>query len=228
MKIVALDKVSLSYASSRSLFSKNRKSVISDFTLEVNSGENVGIVGRNGAGKTSLLKMIAGIIQPDQGTVWRKDKLRSAFIGVRSGFVPYMSGIENVYLTGLLLGLDTNQIDARLQAIIDYADIGSSINDQVASYSAGMRARLAFSISLHSEPELLLIDEAMGVGDRDFRKKSNQSLRQIIGTETTSIIVSHEIAYLRKVCSQIVWIEGGNVVTQGEPELVLKEYCEAA
>jgi len=228
MKIVTLNDVSLSYPASRSLFSRKKKLVIHDFNLEVMSGENVGIIGRNGVGKTSLLKMIAGILQPDSGKVWRKPQLRSTFIGVSSGFVPNMTGIENVYLTGVLLGMTKRQIDASMPDIIEYADIGTSINDQVASYSAGMRSRLAFSISLHSSPDLLLIDEAMGVGDRDFRKKSSESLRTIIRTDTTAIIVSHETQFLQRVCSQVVWIEEGKVVRQGNPRDVLDEYNEAA
>jgi len=228
VKIVSVDNVSLSYPASRSLFSLRKKTVIKRFNLEVMSGENVGIIGRNGVGKTSLLKMIAGILQPDSGDVWRKPKLRSTFIGVNSGFVPYMTGIENIYLTGLLLGMTEKQINTQLPTIAAYADIGASIEDQVASYSAGMRARLAFSISLHSHPELLLIDEAMGVGDRDFRRKSSESLREMIGKETTCIIVSHEIEFLRRVCSQVVWIEDGSVVQQGNPDDVLDQYSSAA
>lgn len=228
MKIVSLNDVSLSYPASRSLFSRHTKNVIRDFNLEVASGENVGIIGRNGVGKTSLLKMIAGILQPDSGEVWRKPKLRSTFIGVNSGFVANMTGIENIFLTGLLLGMNQAQIESALGTITEYADIGSSINDQVASYSAGMRSRLAFSISLHSSPDLLLIDEAMGVGDRDFRRKSSESLRTMIRTDTTSIIVSHETEFLKRVCSQVVWIEDGQVVRQGTPIEVLEEYNQAA
>ncbi len=228
MKIVSLTAVSLSYPASRSLFSRQKKLVIKDFNLEVLSGENVGIIGRNGVGKTSLLKMIAGILQPDSGEVWRKPKLRSTFIGVNSGFVPNMTGIENIYLTGLLLGMSQTQIENCVNEIINYADIGSSINDQVASYSSGMRSRLAFSISLHSSPDLLLIDEAMGVGDRDFRRKSSESLRTMIRTDTTSIIVSHETEFLQRVCSQVVWIEDGRVIRQGSPADVLDEYNQAA
>lgn len=228
MKIVSIDGVSLSYPASRSLFSRRKKAVISDLNLNIVSGENVGIIGRNGVGKTSLLKMIAGILQPDTGTIWRKPKLRSTFIGVNSGFVPFMTGIENIYLTGLLLGLNEREVGEKLSEITDYADIGDAINDQVASYSAGMQSRLAFSISLHSNPDLLLIDEALGVGDRDFRKKSSESLRTMIRQDTTAVIVSHEVAFLKRVCNQVVWIEDGHVIRQGPPEVVLDEYDLAA
>ncbi len=228
MKIVSIDGVSLSYPASRSLFSRKKNAVIEDLNLTIVSGENVGIIGRNGVGKTSLLKMIAGILQPDTGTIWRKPGLRSTFIGVNSGFVPFMTGIENIYLTGLLLGMNEQQVDSKISEIISYADIGDSISDQVASYSAGMQSRLAFSISLHSDPDLLLIDEALGVGDRDFRKKSSESLRAMIRKDTTAIIVSHEVEFLKRVCNQVVWIESGRVIRQGAPAVVLDEYDLAA
>ncbi|MEM8499154.1 MAG: ABC transporter ATP-binding protein [Pseudomonadota bacterium] len=228
MKIVSIDGVSLSYPASRSLFSRRKKAVIQDLNLNIVSGENVGIIGRNGVGKTSLLKMIAGILKPDAGTIWRKPELRSTFIGVNSGFVPFMTGKENIYLTGLLLGMNEQRVGDKLTEIIDYADIGNAINDQVASYSSGMQSRLAFSISLHSDPDLLLIDEALGVGDRDFRKKSSESLRTMIREDTTAIIVSHEVEFLKRVCNQVVWIEDGHVVRQGAPSAVLEEYDMAA
>ncbi len=224
MSLLELKNVSLSYSEGFSLFSNKKKVAIDNLCLSIRTGENVAVLGGNGAGKSTLLKLLAGIYRPSSGEMLIHKPYRPVFVGLQSGFVPYMDGQENVVLTGMLLGMSKKEIKKKLPDIFEYAELGSAINNPTYTYSAGMRARLAFAISVYSEPDLLLIDEAMGVGDKDFRKKSNETIKQMIEGHAAVVIVSHEMKYLREVCDQAVWFENGKVKALGSSESVINEY----
>lgn len=195
--------------------------------MEIHRGEKIGIIGRNGAGKSSLLKLLAGIYHPDEGLILTGENVRSAFIGLQNGFVPYMTGLDNITLTGLLMGMSRREVRLKLEQIIDYTELGENIHRPVFSYSAGMKARLAFAISAFSEPDLLLIDEAMSVGDRAFRKKSEEKIAELIGGDTAVILVSHESHLIQRICTQAMWLDNGTITESGDSDVVAASYAES-
>ena len=225
--ILRMDKVSLCYKSGYNLFRSSKKKVLTDISLEVRQGEKVGVIGRNGAGKSSLLKILAGIYQPDEGRVITGNRIRSAFIGIQNGFVSHMSGVENITLTGLLMGMTQAEVKKKLWDIIAYTELGDEINRPVFTYSSGMKARLAFAISAFSDPDILLIDEAMSVGDRAFRKKSKDKIAELISGDTAVILVSHEPELIQSICSQAIWLEKGAVIESGSSEIVAASYARS-
>lgn len=226
-RVLKLDGVSLCYKSGYNIFKSSKKKVLSDVSMEICRGEKIGVLGRNGAGKSSLLKLLAGIYQPDEGRVLAGEKVRSAFIGLQNGFVPYMTGFDNITLTGLLMGMSRGEVRQKLDQIVDYTELGENLSRPVFSFSAGMKARLAFAISAFSEPDLLLIDEAMSVGDRAFRRKSEEKIAELIKGDTAVVLVSHESRLIESICSQAIWLEKGAVVESGDSESVAAAYAKS-
>ncbi len=224
MDLLELKNVTLKYKAGFSLFGDKSKTAIESLDLTIRQGENLGIIGGNGAGKSSLLKMIAGIYNPDKGKIITHKPIRSTFIGLQSGFIPYLNGLQNITLTGLLLGMTRKEIKAKLSKIVEYSELERVINQPVFTYSSGMKARLAFSVSVFSDPDLLLIDEAMGVGDKEFRKKSNDTLKEMINGDSAVVLVSHETNYIKKNCNKLLWIESGKLVEYGACNAVLENY----
>lgn len=226
-RVLKLDGVSLCYKSGYNIFKSSKKKVLTNISMEIHRGEKIGILGRNGAGKSSLLKLLAGIYQPDEGNILAGENIRSAFIGLQNGFVPYMTGLENITLTGLLMGMSRSEIRLKLEQIIDYTELEENIHRPVFSYSSGMKARLAFAISAFSEPDLLLIDEAMSVGDRAFRQKSQEKITELINGDTAVILVSHEPNLIQSICSQAMWLEKGTIAESGDSDVVAASYAES-
>nr|WP_255771344.1 ATP-binding cassette domain-containing protein [Microbulbifer guangxiensis] len=222
-----LERVSLCYKSGYNIFKSSKKTVLSNISMEIRRGEKIGVVGRNGAGKSSLLKLLAGIYQPDKGKIFASESVRSAFIGLQNGFVPYMSGLDNITLTGLLMGMTRSEVRRKLEQIVDYTELGENIHRPVFSYSSGMKARLAFAISAFSEPDLLLIDEAMSVGDRAFRKKSEEKIAELIKGDAAVVLVSHESHLIQSICTQAIWLDRGVVVQSGDSDSVAEVYAKS-
>lgn len=196
---------------------------LKNVSFKVEKGQTVGIIGANGAGKTTLLKTIARIFQPDSGEV----KLHSdsvSLLTLGAGFQGELSGVENIYLNGITLGLPKKQIDQKLQQIIDFAGIGEAVHNPIKSYSTGMKARLAFSIACYVEPDILLIDEILGVGDENFKKKSSAKLKELIEDKRTVIIVSHSMTSIREMCDKVIWLDKGNLMAYGETNEVIDKY----
>lgn len=193
-------------------------------SFEVEKGQILGIVGKNGSGKSTLLRAIAGIFSPDEGTIdLHGHSISLLSIGV--GFQSKLTGRENIYLSGMLLGFDRNQIDEKLDEIIEFAELGSFIDRPVKTYSSGMYSKLAFSITAVLETEIMLIDEVLSVGDAKFRKKSYEKMRSLItNKDRTVLIVSHDAGTLRKLCDTILWIHEGEMKAIGPTEEVLPEY----
>lgn len=197
------------------LFGKKQKFVaISDMSLKIYKGERIGIIGQNGAGKTTLLKIITGISSPNFGRVKTNGKVVS-LIELGSGFHADLVGRENIYLNGLLLGMNKAEIDNKINKIIAFADIGDFIDAPLYTYSNGMKLRLGFAIAIHSEPDILILDEGFTAGDQDFREKCEARLANFFKSGKTVIMVSHWLEYLKKNCDRIIWMESGKIISDG-------------
>jgi ABC-type polysaccharide/polyol phosphate transport system ATPase subunit len=188
---------------------RNKKTEIytalNSINLTIYKGESIGIIGPNGAGKTTLLKIIAGITTPNEGKVITKGKVVS-LIDIGAGFHPELTGEENIFLNGMVLGMSRAEIKEKFTSIVDFADIRQFIDTPLYTYSLGMRLRLGFSIAIHTNPDILLLDEGIVVGDADFQKKISLYLKKFFRSDKTAIIVSHWHEFLEKNCSRIVEI----------------------
>jgi len=218
--VLALDHVGVCY---KRPFSKKAFWALRDVSMTVNSGETLGVIGRNGAGKSTLLKVLSGIIEPDTGQVARAPG-RASMLSLQVGFLSHLSGIENATLSGLLLGLTKTQISQKLDQILEFAELGEYANEPMFTYSSGMKARLGFAVAYHAAPEVLLIDEVLGVGDMDFRQKSSAAIRELIDSDRTVVVVSHQPSTLSQLCSRIVWIEDGVSKAAGPADTIIEQY----
>ncbi len=195
-------------------------------SFDVPKGQILGIVGKNGSGKSTLLRAIAGIFSPDEGTIdLHGHSVSLMAIGV--GFQPKLSGRENIYLSGMLLGFDRAQIDEKLDEIIEFAELGDFIDRPVKTYSSGMHSKLAFAITAILETEIMLIDEVLSVGDAKFKKKSYAKMKSLINNkDRTVVIVSHSSETLKSLCDTILWLHEGEIKMQGTCDEVLPKYEE--
>ena len=193
-------------------------------SFEVEKGQILGIVGKNGSGKSTMLRAIAGIFSPDEGEIdLHGHSVSLLSIGV--GFNTSLSGRENIYLSGMLLGFTRDQINEKLEEIIEFSELGKFIDRPVKTYSSGMYSKLAFSITAILETEIMLIDEVLSVGDAKFKKKSYEKMKSLIeDRDRTVIIVSHSTETLQKLCDNILWIHDGEIKMMGTTEEVLPEY----
>jgi len=194
-------------------------------SFTVKKGETVGIVGRNGSGKSTLLQMICGTLHPTGGSVQTFGRV-AALLELGSGFNPEFSGRENIYMNGSILGLTNAEIEDRFDAIVEFADIGNFIEQPVKTYSSGMMLRLAFAVIAHVDADILIIDEALAVGDAFFTQKCMRFLRTFMKTGTV-LFVSHDTSSVRALCNKAIWLEKGKVLKQGSPKVVCDEYLEA-
>ncbi len=194
--------------------------------LTVRSGEAVGLIGFNGSGKSTLLKTISGVLFPDRGRVMVRGRV-AGLIEVGAGFHPDLSGRENVYLNGAILGMTRQQIDERFDDIVAFSEIERFIDTDVKYYSSGMFLRLAFSVAVHTDPDIFLVDEILSVGDEPFQRKCIQRIRSMQEAGATMVIVSHELDMLQDLCSRIVVMRGGKAVFNGDPEEAVRILREA-
>lgn len=193
---------------------KGKKSALSGISFSVEKGESVGIIGRNGAGKSTLLKVLAGITAPTEGRVLVKGKL-AALLELGAGFHPEYTGIENIYLNGALQGKSRGEIREKLPEILDFADIGDFVHQKVKTYSTGMFLRLAFATASVFAPQVLLVDEALAVGDLAFQAKCFQRLHALKEQGTTVLYISHDIDSVRRFCDRVLWLEDGKLKMDG-------------
>ena len=222
--IVSLRSVGVCYRSRGRLIGKRKEYwALSDVTFEVYAGETIGVIGKNGSGKTTLLKAIAGIIAPDRGSIVRGD-INLSMLSLQVGFLMHLSGRENAILGGMLLGLDRQTAEQQVPHIEAFADLGDQIDEPLATYSAGMRARLGFSTAFYSAAEVLLIDEILGVGDQDFFAKSFRAIKELIRSNRTVILASHNMTTIRELCDRVVWIENGATRAVAATADVLEQY----
>lgn len=200
-----------------------KQQVLSDISFEVKKGEFFGIVGRNGSGKSTLLKLLAGIYTPDKGEITINGKL-TPFIELGVGFNPELSGRENVFLNGALLGFSRKEMEAMYDEIVEFAELGRFMDQKLKNYSSGMQVRLAFSIAIRANTDILVLDEVLAVGDEAFQRKCNEYFTGLKKNQKTVILVTHDMSAVRKYCNKAILIRDGKVVTNGSPELVADEY----
>ena len=225
--ILSLKNTGLFYKRKTGLLRHDKFWALRDVSFDLFHGETLGIIGKNGVGKSTVLRLIAGIMAPDLGEVIRHEPLRASLLALQVGVIPHLTGRQNAILGGLLLGLCRSEVEALLPQIIEFSELGDFVDQPVRSYSMGMKARLGFSVALYADPDILLVDEVLGVGDADFREKSANALREISRSNKTVVIVSHNNGVIRNLCDRVVWIENGHTQGAGPTDAVLEQYQQA-
>ncbi|MBN1585105.1 ABC transporter ATP-binding protein [Candidatus Uhrbacteria bacterium] len=196
---------------------------LDNVSFELRKGEALGIVGQNGSGKTTLLRLINGIFPPDNGKITVRGRI-GALIAVGAGFHPNMTGRQNIYLNGTILGMSRKEIDEKIGEIIAFADIGQFIDSPVSTYSSGMTVRLGFAIAIHSSPDILLIDEILAVGDMNFQNKCMSKIADVMAHGASIIFISHQMLNIQKICTKGLLMEHGKVVKYGDVSQIIDEY----
>ncbi|NTW14925.1 MAG: ABC transporter ATP-binding protein [Candidatus Moranbacteria bacterium] len=198
---------------------------LDDVSFEVKKGEFFGIIGRNGSGKSTLLKILAGIYEADKGTV-RTNGLISPFLELGIGFNPELSGRDNIYLNATVLGMTKKQIDEKFDSIVEFSELGRFIDQKLKNYSSGMQVRLAFSVSIHANRDILLMDEVLAVGDEEFQRKCISQFELYKQQGRTVVLVSHDLDAIREHCDKVLLLRSGIVADIGGPTRVLSGYIE--
>ena len=206
---------------------KEKVRVLDDISFKVYKGDKLGILGFNGAGKSTLLKIMAGIYEPTSGKIEINGKV-APLLELSAGFDKNYTGKNNIYLNGAFLSMDKDFLDEKFDEIVEFSELGEYINYPVKNYSSGMRAKLGFSIATLIEPDILIVDEILSVGDIKFRKKSSQKINELMAEGVTVLLVSHSISQMRKICDKCIWIDNGKIVMEGEANEVCDAYVENA
>ena len=204
---------------------KEYREILNNINLDIEKGETVALIGTNGSGKSTLLKLMTKIIYPNKGKVITKGKLTS-LLELGAGFHPDFTGRENIYFNASIFGLTRKQIDDRLEQIIEFSELGDLIDTPVRTYSSGMYMRLAFSVAINVDADILLIDEILAVGDQHFQDKCFDKLMELKNSDKTIVIVSHSLDSVKKLCNRAVWIYEGKVRMDGEVSEVIAEYLK--
>lgn len=201
------------------------RKVLDDINVTINKGETVALIGVNGSGKSTLLKLMTKIIYPNEGTIETNGKLTS-LLELGAGFHPDFTGRENIYFNAAVFGLTRSEIDSRIDDIIDFSELGDYIDSPVRTYSSGMYMRLAFSVAINVDADILLIDEILAVGDQHFQEKCFAKLQEISKGDKTIVIVSHNLGSVEKICKRAIWINRGRIALDGKFKDVVKKYLE--
>ena len=231
---IQLEGITLHFPKQRNIFQilvdffkkKERKfTALSGIDLEIQQGEVIGIIGRNGSGKSTLLRVISGIYPPDEGTVHAAGDI-SLLAGLGTGFSAHQTGRENALLYGSILGHSENEMLAKLDEIIEFSELGAFIEEPLRTYSAGMKARLGLAVASAINPNILLIDEVLGVGDPNFREKSKKKILDMVQGASTVVIVSHSFGLMTDICDRVVLMDKGKIVAEGDPKACIKAYYD--
>lgn len=237
-KIITVDNVSMTFNMSKEKIDSLKEyfiklvkhelmfkqfTALQDISFSVNKGEVVGLVGLNGSGKSTLLKIIAGVMKPTSGKVSVKGSI-APLIEVGAGFNPNLSGRENIFLNGYLLGFTKKYINEHLEQIIDFSELGEFIDVPLKNYSSGMKARLGFSIATTVDPQVLIVDEVLAVGDYKFQEKCHQRISELMSGDTTVLFVSHSIEQVKRICTRCIWLEKGHMIMDGPSADVCEKY----
>lgn len=209
------------------MFDRQGNWALRHLNFQLFHGETLGVVGKNGAGKSTLLKLMAGIITPDEGRIV-KNINTVQLLSLQVGFLQHLSGRENAILSGVLLGMTKQQVVDAMDSIIDFTELGAKIDDPVQTYSSGMKMRLGFAVANQSNPDILLIDEVLGVGDAQFKKKSRKVMIDRISSDKTVVLVSHHEDTIAEFCDRVIWLNQGESAEIGESTQVMDHYGEAA
>lgn len=218
------DRVKEAFSLSNKVYSMEKR-VLNNVTLEIEAGEVVGIVGTNGAGKSTLLKIVTGVLMPTSGELTVNGKI-AALLELGAGFNPEFTGIKNIFLNGTMMGFSHEEMENKLQSIIDFADIGEFIHQPVKTYSSGMFARLAFAVAINVEPEILIVDEALSVGDLRFQIKCMDKMKEMMDSGVTVLFVSHDINAIRRFCTKGLWLKDGEVQAYGDTNRVCDMFLD--
>ena len=202
---------------------KDYRWVLKDINFEVKKGEVLGIIGRNGSGKSTLLKLLTKILRPSEGTIETKGRI-SCLIELGAGFHPDMTGRENTFINASIFGIDNKTVSERFQDILDFSEIGDFIDERVRNYSSGMYMRLAFSIAINVDADILLVDEILAVGDMQFQKKCLDKLKEFRDNGGTIVLVTHNNRQAREMCDRVLWIDNGTVKGLGPADFICDEY----
>jgi len=221
--IMSLQNVGVSYRRRAGVLRWSRFWALNDISFELFRGETLGVIGRNVVGKSTLLQVMAGIISADKGVIVRND-CSVSLLSLQVGFIPHLTGRENAVLSGMLLGIHRVDIEKAMPEIIEFSGLGEFIDEPVRAYSTGMRARLGFSVSIQINPDVILFDEVLGVGDAEFRKKSNAAMRDKISSDKTVVIVSHDENTLKELCDRVIWVDNQGTNETGGVDDVLLSY----
>ena len=221
--LLRLQNIAVSYQGVRRIGSKGFWA-LEDVSLELREGQTLGVVGRNGAGKSTLLRILAGILRPDRGTITTSKPLRIQLLSLGLGFIPHLSGRDNAIFSGMLLGMSRRGIERRLAAIHEYSELDDFFDQPLNTYSSGMMLRLGFSVAMQIEPDVLLIDEVLGVGDAEFLEKSGNDLRKRMKSGMTCVLVSHQDSTIKELSDSVAWIEHGRLVLQSDVGTALAAY----
>jgi lipopolysaccharide transport system ATP-binding protein len=222
--VITVEHVRCTYRIKQGLLRFKPYHALRDVSFCVMEGETLGIIGRNGAGKTTILKLMSGILRPDAGRISRRPGLVVSLLSLQVGFDPELSGRENILLGGLYLGISQKNIQNRMNDIVAFSELESFIDNPIKTYSSGMRSRLGFSIGMELAPDVLLIDEVLGVGDWRFQKKAYKALQYKIGNGRTVVIVSHDLSQIEKICDRVVWVENGITQAVGDTADIIISY----
>lgn len=220
---ISVKNIGVAYQRRAGFFRKEEFWALKDVSFDVFHGETLGVIGRNGVGKSTLLRLLAGIISPDEGKVINHG-VNASLLSLQVGFIQHLTGRENAILGGMMLGLSKGEILKRMDEIRAYADIGDFFDQPVHGYSSGMRARLGFSVATYADPDVILLDEVLGVGDADFRKKSALTMREKIKSKKTVVLVSHHMGLISEVCDRVVWLYEHRVKAVGETKEALEAF----
>jgi len=213
--VINVTNATVKYRQRHSLFRHSYYKALDNVSFGLKKGETLGVIGRNGCGKSTLLKLLAGIYQPDIGSV-DKGEASVSLLTLAAGFDPNLSGLDNAIISGMMLGHAKADIIEQLDDIIEYSELAEFIHEPIKTYSSGMKARLGFSVAIKMNADVLLIDEVLGVGDANFKKKAEATMLSKINSEQTVVLVSHSAAQIKKVCQRAVWIEKGKVQAVGD------------
>lgn len=206
---------------SRNAYVKNN--ILRGISFDIEKGDILGIVGKNGSGKSTLLKLITKIIYPDSGSIKINGKV-SSLIELGAGFHPDMTGRENIYINASIYGLTKKEIDSKLDTIIKFSELEEFIDSPIRTYSSGMYMRLAFSVAINVEAEILLIDEILSVGDANFQAKCFRKMQELKDSGITIVIVSHDLHTMKELCNKVIWIESGKIKENGNADIVISKY----
>lgn len=221
---IRLDGVGLAFPMAQSALG-SKYWALEHIDLELKHGDKLGVIGRNGAGKSTLLRVLAGSMVPDRGTLLRNhDSIQLLSLGV--GFVPHLTGRDNAILSALLQGFNRREIESRLDAVKDFSGLGTFFEEPIHTYSSGMNSRLGFALAMQFEPQILLLDETLSVGDAEFNRKSKEALMRRFQDDHTIVLVSHSEAVVSSLCTTALWVENGRTVMSGPVDEVLEAYRE--
>lgn len=197
---------------------------LQDVNFDLHRGETLGIVGRNGAGKSTLLRVLAGVVKPTRGYVSKQAGVTCSLLSLGVGFMPDLSGADNVVISLMLQGMSEAEARSRLDEIKEFSELGAAFNSRVKTYSSGMRSRLTFSASLHSSCDVLLVDEVLAVGDWQFKRKASAALKKKIMGDQTVVLVSHSNAAIHDLCNRVLLLDAGRVVSVGDTQETMRMY----